>query len=702
MRHYRFLMIAIPAPVPGTRTNRDSALDGLRALAIARVITWHASGWPWTTWVISAVPAMFAVSGALMARSTTHIGAWSQTGNRVRRLVWPMWAYGVAVWTLSTFTGASCSPLWTFFLPFVQPHSDLAGTWFTSALWYLTAYWWILLLSPALLSATRKWGHVAPAMGSCLVVVCGSLGWDEGPNGRLMGDVILYATFAMWGMTLLRSGRPDPRTIRLPAVAAFAGTIAWLLLRRDGTTVVNDDHVLHMFVGGFWMLVLLQMPGVLSWVARTTPARFLNGHPLTIYLWHPGVAWLMWQLVPHRIPDPARTVVIIAMTFVLLPGVVFCTGWIEKRRDIDLSVRPMTARILVGFFVVAALMSGPVSSRLDLFRGSSDIPLPPSAAPKIVRVEPRNEITAFLRNTSPTHMQRAAQMERATASLDRELRLGGTRVVVTTQNGESWEVRTGADPKVMTEPSQIGSLTKTFTTTVIMQLKDEGRLELDDEIGDLGLGFRHGRITIRQLLSHTSGIPEYDRTSGLLEDGTTPADVVYWASRRPLEFRPGSRVKYSTTGFVLLGVVLERLTGSTFEDLVERRITDDLGYGVSFFRGRYRSVGFSTGGLSMTPSDLADWTRRYFRDRNVGAAPWEWSFRSTTGLGAHGYCPCRQGSFMALGHMGGRTFASVDGDGVVVVIDSRGVLVNDNYGRVQQLAQELRLIAGGGRNHAYP
>ena len=153
---------------------------------------------------------------------------------------------------------------------------------------------------------------------------------------------------------------------------------------------------------------------------------------------------------------------------------------------------------------------------------------------------------------------------------------------------------------------------------------------------------------------------------------------------------------------MLIGVLLERITGERFEDLVRRRITDTLGYDIAFFRGRYRSAGFSTGGISMNPSDLADWTRRYFRDRSLTSAPWQWDIRVTTGIGVHGYCPCEKGSFMAIGHMGGRTFTTVDGDGIVVVIDSRGVLVNENYSQVQQLAQELRLVAGGGRTFVYP
>ena len=57
---------------------------------------------------------------------------------------------------------------------------------------------------------------------------------------------------------------------------------------------------------------------------------------------------------------------------------------------------------------------------------------------------------------------------------------------------------------------------------------------------------------------------------------------------------------------------------------------------------------------------------------------------------------------MALGHIGGRTFASVDGNGTVVIIDTAGILVLDNYRNTQTFAQELRLVAGGGEKYLYP
>jgi hypothetical protein len=103
----------------------------------------------------------------------------------------------------------------------------------------------------------------------------------------------------------------------------------------------------------------------------------------------------------------------------------------------------------------------------------------------------------------------------------------------------------------------------------------------------------------------------------------------------------------------------------------------------------------------MKMDDLADWARRYFYEQSTTLKKWPWSVQLTTGVGVHGYCPCENGNFMALGHIGGRTFASVDGDGTVVVIDTRGVLVAENYKTTQALAQELRLIAGGGTSHLY-
>jgi CubicO group peptidase (beta-lactamase class C family) len=292
-------------------------------------------------------------------------------------------------------------------------------------------------------------------------------------------------------------------------------------------------------------------------------------------------------------------------------------------------------------------------------------------------------------------------MQEILDSRTKEMGLGQTRAIVATRDGRIWHGISG-NMRTFDQPSLIGSLTKTFTTTLIMQLVDEGVLSLDDPVGGMGMGFKHSQITIRQLLTHTSGLSKYKTKNGYVAKGTTPMDVLRYVSEQPLRNPPGSYVNYSTSGFSVLGLVLEQKTGKTFEELLRSRITDALGYDISTFRGDYGSIGFSTGGIIMTMDDLADWTRRYFFDRNTTKEKWDWSMRTTTGVGAHGYCPCRNKSFLALGHIGGRTFASVDGDGTVVIIDTNGILVLDNYKKTQTFAQELRLVAGGGKKYLYP
>ncbi|MFE3111972.1 serine hydrolase domain-containing protein [Kitasatospora indigofera] len=141
---------------------------------------------------------------------------------------------------------------------------------------------------------------------------------------------------------------------------------------------------------------------------------------------------------------------------------------------------------------------------------------------------------------------------------------------------------------------RIGSITKTFVATVVLQLAGEGRLRLDDTVEHLLPGTVPGGsgITLRQLLNHTSGIPDYtDDPRFELEN---EADVLRWvgtgrwatyrprqlvdiATAHPVLFPPGSGWSYSNTNYVLAGMVVERLTGRSWEEEVRRRILLPLG-----------------------------------------------------------------------------------------------------------------------------
>ena len=687
-----------------TTPQRDAALDGLRALAILRVITWHASGWSWTTWIISSVPAMFVVTGALLARSLQKASAIQTLRKRFKRLLLPLWFYSLTVYLLSAHFHVRTSAVWTFFLPFSQPTSLIASQWFTSAMWYLRAYVWVLVLAPFIFAFTRKFKSLIPITGMIAVVVLGILNIDTSGFGWAAGDILLYSTCTAAGMAWLANGRPSQRTLQFAAVASLVGACGWLLFRQPLDGVVNNDHVLHLFVGGFWTALLLHFPKNLSSFSTTAVSRFLNKYPLSIYLWHSMTAWFFWQLVPNKIPTNARILLIVGLTFAALPVVTYIVGLFEHRKTNWFTLLHVSPRIVLTAFSVTAINIGPISHRLDFVRTPLNQPLPPSAAPKVVKITIEDDVEDFLDSSAfkdNTWSVRETEMQSILDNRTKEMGLGSARAIVVTRDGHIWHGISG-NMRSFDQPSLIGSLTKTFTTTLIMQLAEEGLISLDDPVGDMGMGFKHGQITIRQLLTHTSGLSKYKTNNGYVAKGTTPMDVLKYTSKQPLRFPPGSYVNYSTSGFSLLGLILEQKTGMTFEELLRARITDSLGYNISTFRGDYGSIGFSTGGIIMTMDDLADWTRRYFFDRTTTKETWDWAMRETTGVGTHGYCPCRNKSFLALGHIGGRTFASVDGDGTVVIIDTTGILVLGNYKKTQTFAQELRLVAGGGKKYLYP
>ena len=685
------------------QTARDTSLDGLRAVAIIRVITWHASGWPWTTWVVSSVPAMFVVTGALLARSFESKSIVEVLRHRFQRLLPPLWVYCLLVFVLSNHFETEMSSLWTFIFPLEQPSAEIAGYWFTSALWYLRAYVWVLLLSPVLFFAVRRFRSFVPIFGITCVVLIGFFQWDASGTGWIVGDIVLYATCTAAGMAWLSKERPSPQSLRIPMTALGVSAIGWAVYRFPLDGVVNNDHVLHLLLGGFWTMVLLSFPRLLGRIAETRPAKALNQYSLSVYLWHSITAWYMWQIIPDELPVTLRTVVIIATTFLALPFVIYVVGLVESRNKRLFRLKSIAPRFLVAFLVVGLINTPILADQIDYERVPINQPLPPSAAPKIVKIQIDPAVQEFLDSSEKQQLsnaQRDAELQRILNQRNQQMNLGAVRAVVISPNGHMWSGISG-DMKPFDKPSLIGSLTKTFTTSLVMQLVEKGKLSLDDPIGDLGHNFSHTEITIRQLLSHTSGLVEYKNKAGSVDKGTTPLDVLQYVSDQPLASSPGTYVEYSSAGFAILGIILERTTGRTYEDLVQQEIVDDLGYDISMFRGQYRSIGFSTGGISMRMQDLADWSRRYFYDRSTTSSPWNWSIKKTTGLGVHGYCPCINNSFMALGHIGGRTFASVDGDGTVVIIDTIGVLVLQNYKATQTFAQELRLVAGGGKTPLY-
>ncbi|MEP6590463.1 MAG: serine hydrolase domain-containing protein [Gemmatimonadota bacterium] len=182
----------------------------------------------------------------------------------------------------------------------------------------------------------------------------------------------------------------------------------------------------------------------------------------------------------------------------------------------------------------------------------------------------------------------------------------------------------------------IGSVSKQFTATAILLLAEEGKLSLDDKVARWFPKLtRANEITIRQLLSMTSGYQDYwpqDYVFTAMQSPTTPDAIMQrWASQ-PLDFAPGSTWQYSNTNYVIAGAIVERVVGMPFLDFLRQRIFTKLGMtsvadfdagplaandAAAFLRnglGPLRAAPkeathwlFAAGQLAMTSHDLATW-----------------------------------------------------------------------------------------------
>jgi D-alanyl-D-alanine carboxypeptidase len=129
---------------------------------------------------------------------------------------------------------------------------------------------------------------------------------------------------------------------------------------------------------------------------------------------------------------------------------------------------------------------------------------------------------------------------------------------------------------------ELGSVTKQFTATAILMLQERGKLSVQDEVTKYLPGYpTHGqKITLEHLLTHVSGIPSY---TGLPEwppkwrEDLTVDQLMALFKDKPLEFNPGDQWAYSNSAYILLGAVIEKVSGKSYEDFVEQEIFAPLG-----------------------------------------------------------------------------------------------------------------------------
>jgi D-alanyl-D-alanine carboxypeptidase len=223
------------------------------------------------------------------------------------------------------------------------------------------------------------------------------------------------------------------------------------------------------------------------------------------------------------------------------------------------------------------------------------------------------------------------------------------RTTVVTRGYDDLEAKR---PMSVGDRFRIGSVTKTFVATIVLQLVDEGKLSLNDSVEKWlpGVVPNGSAITIRQLLSHRSGLFDYVRDKrilapylqGHLDHVWTPLQIVRMATKHKPLFAPGAPGKqsYSNTGYVLLGLVIEKVTGRPLAEELNTRIFRPLGLKHTTFPASpklpgHRAHGYTkvlgptpvditeispslfgaAGGIFSTPADVARFYRALFQGR---------------------------------------------------------------------------------------
>jgi CubicO group peptidase (beta-lactamase class C family) len=185
---------------------------------------------------------------------------------------------------------------------------------------------------------------------------------------------------------------------------------------------------------------------------------------------------------------------------------------------------------------------------------------------------------------------------------------------------------------------RIGSITKQFTAIAILQLMEQGKLSLQDEITKFIPDYptQAYKITIEHLLTHTSGIKSLTNVPEFvtyLKEDLKPAEVLDKFKNQPMEFAPGTKFNYNNSGFFLLGYIIEKITGKTYQEYIEENFFKPLGmtnslYGSDSKLIKNRAYGykpvengfenadylsmllpFSAGSIMSTVEDLYKWNR---------------------------------------------------------------------------------------------
>lgn len=263
---------------------------------------------------------------------------------------------------------------------------------------------------------------------------------------------------------------------------------------------------------------------------------------------------------------------------------------------------------------------------------------------------------------------------------------------------------------------RLGSITKQFTATAIMQLQERGTLAVGDPVCKFvdNCPDAWKPVTVHHLLTHTSGIPSYTnmpefRLPKMMRVPLSPLEIVLLSKDKPLEFQPGEKMSYNNTGYVLLGHIVEKASGEKYADYLQKHIfgpldMNDSGYddtrailrnraaGYSRTADGYRNADFldmslphAAGSLYSTVRDLYRWDRALYGEKAASRKSLETMMTPVKNNYGYGFVIAPAFEHKQITHGGGiNGFSTVmsrfpDDDAVVIVLSN---FENANAGRI--------------------
>ncbi len=349
-------------------------------------------------------------------------------------------------------------------------------------------------------------------------------------------------------------------------------------------------------------------------------------------------------------------------------------AWPELRNTLYLSsanedtIAPQTARLAEALRTSApAGLRWQYEPRPDLRHDT----IYRSVSPQVLRKWFAPEATAAPPALSADAARKAAQIDRLMFRYTEEGYFTGAVLVseqgkVLFKKGYGLANREWSIPNAPDTRFRLGSITKQFTSMLVMQQVQKGTIKLDAHLSDYLPYYRKdtgSRITIHQLLNHTSGIPSYTSDPKFFATESRnpykPDEFIKKFCSGDLQFEPGSQYRYNNSGYFILGAILERITGKPYDVLLKQDILDplglkDTGYDHSSVVLARRASGYepgldgpinapyldmslpyAAGALYSTVEDLFLWDQALYTDKLLRADLKEKLF--TPGMSSYGY-----------------------------------------------------------------